>query len=570
MNTESAIVKLTELPLIDANERAKFDALFVQYGIAKKASDDLPEESEKVSEVFLFETLHNDIIHMEKFAGALNKIFKSTPVEYQQYLGKAPFVHMRIFDAVQKWELASLNEKLSVLQQAKDGVYVQDMIAFVFLLYRALFRLLFISEADFNVILDKVFIEIKEIDKELAETRAHEVYASVIDAKTEWGFICRNMLRGLYPLLMRMCSTRCVGVQDFLDANVQNILNFLQLQRTDVVLPAPFKKVDIVPVKKESVTVASTAREEKKNLILNSVNEGLDLLDRLFPEAGWKQLENMPDMYGYFQPLYNFSEGFNLLSPENPMQVAIILLRVVEDLLPACATIDLSGTPKSSPFQMSEMELSRAINDWYLARLNVFDKTYAQSLIDYVNRLYSQKDFRTSSVGMKKLSSILKLEKAEFFPHLKFSTAILEQEMSAHGSLPVFKKIARLNKYFAWVSSNIDEVLGSRGGINGGTVEGVGNPWERFRFVIENVTSQRFTTLCGGKTSAACTNARLICAIADVLAVLNWWLNDSSSPAYNNELEIPYRYDEVTEEPIFNVPLRNDVEYIFVRENKKR
>ena len=46
---------------------------------------------------------------------------------------------------------------------------------------------------------------------------------------------------------------------------------------------------------------------------------------------GFDKLDEHPDMYPYFQPLYNFDDGFNVLSPENPIQVIMVLQHIIED-----------------------------------------------------------------------------------------------------------------------------------------------------------------------------------------------------------------------------------------------
>ncbi|MGL4986813.1 MAG: hypothetical protein ACRC5H_06725, partial [Treponemataceae bacterium] len=47
------------------------------------------------------------------------------------------------------------------------------------------------------------------------------------------------------------------------------------------------------------------------------------------------------------------------------------------------------------------------------------------------------------------------------------------------------------------------------------------------------------------------------------LQILHWWINDSSSPAYKMNADLPYRRDTVGD-PVFTIPLRNDVKQIFI------
>ena len=136
--------------------------------------------------------------------------------------------------------------------------------------------------------------------------------------------------------------------------------------------------------------------------------------------------------------------------------------------------------------------------------------------------------------------------------------------------MPVYKKVAKLAKYFDWLADNIAESLQQNGSKPGAAVSGIGNPWERYQFTLGNVTSLRFDVLLGGKNSIGTINANLIVSIAEILAVLDWWLNNPHSTAYTEELREPYRIDDITGDPVFTVPLRNDVEYLFERENRKK
>lgn len=559
-----------DLPAIDNTERANFDKLFVSMGIC--GSTNLlgtkvapKNEPDKVSEFFVTNTLNDYVIHIQKFVTAMKRFQAAAPVEFQELIGKAPNMQLRVLEVTNGWDVSTPSNELTQLQFSPNSVYIEKLIPLVFFLYRSLFRMMFISESDFNILMDKTYTELR--DRVTAPQQ--EFKALTEEAKYEWSFITRNVLRGLYPLLMRICSSYCVTMQEFLNDNVQRILRFFNLKREDIVIPSPFQPV-VYPEKPKTAESSTTAYGQAVRDTNQMVQSGLELLNRLFPEAGWLRLEKNPDMYPYFQPLFNFSEGFNLLSPQNPMQVAVVLMRIIEDLIPGCTTMKLPALNGDASTKMSAEEVARALDDWYLARMNVFDKEYAQELTDYVNRIYSQKEFRNTASGMKKLSSILQLQKSEFFPYLKFGLSYMENDKSAYGSQPVYKKVARFAKYFGWLSGNVTKALEASGGKPTGLVSGIENPWSKYTFTIGNVISHRLDVLFGAKSVGGQTNANLIVVIAKIFAVLDWWMNNMQSHSYAAELEIPYRADALTGEPIFSCPLRNDVDYIFMRENRKK
>ena len=145
----------------------------------------------------------------------------------------------------------------------------------------------------------------------------------------------------------------------------------------------------------------------------------------------------------------------------------------------------------------------------------------------------------------------------------------MEKENLLQGTLPVCKKVARLASYFNWLSNNIDTALEMNNGNPGNNVEGIKNPWEKFSFSITNTTSRRLQIILSQQGASGLTNASLIKAIAGIMTVFDWYANDPHSTAYAEKLDIPYRFDEENNEPIFSVKQRTDVEKLFFSKYSK-
>nr|MCR5217166.1 hypothetical protein [Treponema sp.] len=104
------------------------------------------------------------------------------------------------------------------------------------------------------------------------------------------------------------------------------------------------------------------------------------------------------------------------------------------------------------------------------------------------------------------------------------------------------------------------------------TVLGVMNPWDRYQFDLPNVISKRLDVLLGAKrpddlTNA--TNANLIKYTLCMISVLDWWINNPSSPAYSSSTENQYRVSAKDGSPEFSVPLRTDQNTLFAENIKK-
>ena len=106
-----------------------------------------------------------------------------------------------------------------------------------------------------------------------------------------------------------MCSAAYEDYPDFFKARVADILKFVGLHKYDLLLPEKPKEEEAAKQSKPKIKEPEIGVRDKV------VDTGIMLLDQLFPQAGFKSLEKHPDLYPYFQPMYKFADGFNVLSP---------------------------------------------------------------------------------------------------------------------------------------------------------------------------------------------------------------------------------------------------------------
>ena len=98
------------------------------------------------------------------------------------------------------------------------------------------------SQGTYNSLTDKRYGSLSTNDTGLTEfektfTEIHDktnanltqLHGTVEEAKSEWNYIVRAVSTGIYPLLMRICSSYCVGMQEFLDTNITRLMAFLKL-----------------------------------------------------------------------------------------------------------------------------------------------------------------------------------------------------------------------------------------------------------------------------------------------------------------------------------------------------
>ena len=460
--------------------------------------------------------------------------------------------------------MKDIKKYLFELQDAEE-VTVAMMIPFVREIYKNLIKIYYLGET-------KISGYFKEIYNDLSKYPKFDLKKAQVLSKTgitEWFYIYSQVIKGLYPLLMRMSSTNFDYFQDFFLVQSANILAFLGLTKFDLLLPNKRgeKLADIKSNEKAEEEQKDEEEEEKKEepeKKSDLVEAGLKLLDNLFPEAGFNNIDQMPDMFPYFQPLYQFRDGYNLLAPENPLQITVTLLRITEDIFQGLRNVVFTEENEEDVSKNTE-KLSTVLSEWSVYREVLFERHYADQITDFVNNEYSQGDYKSTLFGKKMLTSILWQTKYNFLPYFEFEQLLLEKPKNDSQYRPMCIRVGFLLRFFTTLSKNIDSAKGQ------GLVMGIQNPWDRYKFDIPNAISKRMDVLLGAKrlTDTAATNANLIKYSLLIVAVLDWWVNNPSSPAYSTDSSKIYRINPDDGGPAFSVPTRNDQNKLFAERVKQ-
>ena len=161
-----------------------------------------------------------------------------------------------------------------------------------------------------------------------------------------WVWLCISMMViGITVMIVagirscKKCKKSKKEIKNKEENKSSKVVNMPQTQQVRMVIsqPTTFEQSDeICSFLKEKKSVIAPP---KKGIKDSTVLTGLKLLNQLFPQSGFDKLDEHPDMYPYFQPLYNFDDGFNVLSPENPIQVIMVLQHIIEDCFQGCRNI---------------------------------------------------------------------------------------------------------------------------------------------------------------------------------------------------------------------------------------
>ena len=564
------VTRAANLPTISSKDNAKIDKLMMSDAFAIKPNYGLfnflkklaKDGSEKVIPEFAEITLKAHLDHINGFISVIKTIIQISPDTYKAKIQNDTAQKFKFLRKVSEWSTREAKLAFVNLETLQDTPVVADLVPFVKAVYRLLITIYYVGEPMVVRIIKEIYADLlhyPNADKDKFSRFAKE-------AITEWMYLYTRIIRGLYPLLMRMCGTPYDEFPHFFVAQVSSILNFLGLKKFDLLLPE--KKVDPEEVRKakEAENKAKEAEEKKKEqekqeLAQNEmVERGVALLDRLFPGAGFLKLDTFPDMWPYFDPLYDFDEAYLMLASENPVQITIILCEILQDLFRACNKMqfNVEGNPT---FASREDNLTKALSEWPVYVDTLFSRDYGEQLKQLVNQTYTQANYITTRAGKKCVTDILWLTKYSFLPHFTFEQLLLERPINNNKYLALFIRTAFLRDAFNDLTKQI-----SQSEMNRGTIGGLNNPWAHYDFEITSPISKRLDVLLNAKDKSENTtanNANLIKYISCIISVLDWWINSRSSPAYKADSRKIYRTIPGTQEPAFSVEPREDQDQLF-------
>lgn len=498
--------------------------------------------------------------HIQSFVTTIKTFIQISPDPYKAKIATETDLKFKFLRTIGKWQIKDLKILALEAEEAADILTVPMLIPIVRSMYRLLLTVYYIGDQQVSAIIREIYTDLctyQNSDKNKIQNLAKQ-------GLTEWLYLHDQIIKGFYPLLMRMCSAEYVEFPEFFKAKIADILKFLSISKFDLLLPEKKKpKEKIVEEKKEEKKKVAQKIAGEKNEV---VTMGLRILDQLFPSAGFLHLEDHPDLYSYFQPIYNFIDGFNVIHPENPLQVTIVLILILEDLFKGCRNIKFNIEADEVLGAIPD-KIDNVMSDWISYYEDLFGKKLGDYLRTYVNTLYSQKDYAQTNFGKENLNNILWRIKYFFLPHFKFNAPILQKPMNDTKYKPFYGRTDYVRTVFTTLTRRIDENVATKK-----TVLGVLNPWEKYSFELPNPVSRRIDVLLGAKRDievSAATNANLIKYTYCIMSVLDWWINNSASPAYLADSMNIFRINPKDGAPQFSVELRTDQNQLFADGVKK-
>ncbi len=573
-STSSSYSSRGVLPEFSSKDRQQIDKLMMSLDYRIKPNYGIFNfillwiHSDKVLSGFITVTLKNYVSYIKSLSADMSALLDCAPETYRHKVETdkdLPYRFCQMIENMPLRELSNLHESLCCHPQ---DITVQDLIPITRVIYRCVLPLSFLGEERIGELI-KIIVGEMSMYSNVKVDRVRTLSENIF---SQYKYVTKTIHKGMYPLLMRMCTNTYCPYPEFFSERISKILPFIDMTKYDLLLPEkmlrPVGTEEQVAeqtsasdnVTAETVSPHDTAVQNRPAELSRAhlIKLGLVMLNRMFPDAGWLRLQDMPDLFPYFQPLYQFEEGFNLLANDNPLQVMVVLLRILEDLFQGCRNIKFDV--ESNPImQNAKDNLSDVLNSWSVYREELFDKRYAIKLKEYVNAVYSQKDFAKGQFGKKLMSDILWQTKYYFLPYFDFTQILLEKPANDSP----YRALCLRTSFVREILTDIIEQSMKVADVHG-LVAGVPDIWEPYRFGIPNVASRRLDVLLGAKRkSANANNMSLLKYTLGIVSVLDWWLNDKMSPAYQCAGKIPYRVSPDDGDPLFSVPVRNDQNKVF-------
>lgn len=511
---------------------------------------------EQVITEFCSLTIKMHLDSLQSFITVIKTLIQIAPSSYKAKIASGTEPKFKFLRMVAGWTLQGLKLTYMDLMNLNQPYFVTDLIPYTRGVYRLLIQVYYYGETKIPKLIKEIYAD----EAAYPDAPKDKLSGMAKEAITQWLYIQNEIIKKMYPLLMRMCSNTFEEYPDFFKVKVADILKFVGLHKYDLLLQE----------KRPEQNEEEKAKKEKKAAVVEKgaknslVTTGLTLLEQLFPQAGFNNLENHPDLYPYFQPLYRFADGFNVLSPENPLQVTVVLLRIIEDFFQGCRNVDFAETPNNDSDKKDNDSILKILDDWSAYRETVFERLYCSELNDLVNQSYSQKDYEDSQYGKKLITSLLWQTNYHFLPHFKFEQLVLERPSDESKFPPLFKRTDFARSYLTTVVTQCDSLKKTHG-----TVNSVRNPWEHYKFDIPNEISKRLDVLLGAQNKSDNTNANnanLLKYTLCILSVLDWWINNAGSPAYSVSPRHIYRVSPEDGKPLFSVQERNDQNKLFAEQ----
>jgi hypothetical protein len=320
---------------------------------------------------------------------------------------------------------------------------------------------------------------------------------------------------------MKLLCAKWYDYETFFTEHRQRIYEFLDIKKGDCVIPprwtepivSDIDEIEHIDKKTDSENTDGDDDGQSLNQKLEqALKNGLQTLEILFPESGWRRPQFFPDFYQYFAHVFDFEKDVQRIHPENPVLQIIVLSHILQNVF-----YGLRHAVIKPEDNTDDPSLEKRMLDWQEAVEKLICHDYFKLLTDYFDCFSGASQFQEKPYGERVTSDLHCFTKKFVLPFFDCSVEREDVHFSAddHGNL--FSKIDALYKKFEGIVSAPDKTAF------------IGNVSAPVVFDIPNPVSRRLFSLFYKEFR---TNEILIAIAHEITAVLHYLINSPDSWAY--------------------------------------
>jgi hypothetical protein len=497
-----------------------------------------------VSSWFVKDRLNEYYSQIETLVTSVRLMFPRNNLERNTKVQKISPYAFNVLNVMRQIRIDLISSEIGKIQAHPRNAQVREFIVMLREIYKPIYLLenlsvdKHINEA-FNIL-----YKISFVDNPNAETE--KMLRTISTCLAAWQYISGKVRLYLYPLLMKLLSTFYEPYDLFFAENEDRISAFLGLKNEDKI-HAPANVAIINDVQKddfadgkdeenelsqiEEFSDKTVAEQKTDQAEAKVVEHGLKILENLFPKAGWSALNTFPDFYPYFADVLEMKKNSDILSPEDPVQLALVLSQCIEELLYGFRAIQFSGNDANGK------PIGAIIDDWHNTLTSSFDKQYLPRVSEYAHFFEHSGSSRTSTYAVNLVTDIHWLRRYYFLPYYDYKSPT-PPSFKKNDVVALYPLVRHLRKELTTLAASIDASNKAGGQSAKMFVEGIKNPWDPYVFEVNNPLSIRLNFLLPRKQR---TNVSLLFFTLAIITVLDNHLNNQNSVAYNTDNEKVFR-----------------------------
>jgi hypothetical protein len=534
---------------------------------------------------FITQRMNEYYKRIEQLVTATRTMLPRNNLQRNERLRKVSPFSYSVLDTIRYWNIDRIAGDLAKLQSRPRSVKVIEMADII----RAVYRPLYILE---NL----------EVESHIRD--AYKLLYKVLflenpgEAKAKYQELIRNALNSymtikrdisylLFPLLLKLVSDKFIPYEDFFIQRKNRLKIFLSITEQDRLVYIPPSegeagnkaegeaRVEEDEQKPEFTDEVLTQEEREERAAKEAENRALyralKAMELIFPKAGWERLSSYPDFYPYFHDVFNFKKGYELISPTDPVQQIMVLMRILEELFFGLRYVRFGAVngPDGNPENVAD-SITHIITDWHNFIESAFEKEYLPRLSEYCRILDSVSESKTSPYARRLLNELHWVKRLYLLPYYKFESNF-PPPMSKRDVNPVYPEVRVLRKYLTAVAGSIEQAKKRGGAEQNAHCQGIENPWDEYNFEVSNPVSLRMDALLGGKNSRQRNNAALVFFTLSATVVLDFIMNSERSWAYSEQTGFLFRsVNGEGLQPLMGVDVKLDTATIFKHALKQR